>query len=137
MKLTTHILDTATGRPAAGVPIRLYSAGRATSTAAAGGSPSEREAAEADGAAAPAPAVIASGTTDEDGRLVVADGLGDGVYQLRFETGSYHAAGNTAASRNPIYPWVDITVELRAEGGEHWHIPLLLSPFGFTTYRGS
>ena len=111
--ITTHVLDTARGRPAAGVPVALLFA-------------------EPDGVWAE----LARGTTDADGRI--RDWLPDdhrlkpGDYELRFGTGDYFAAQGVTG----FYPEVRVRVRLDAPGG-HYHIPLLLSPFGYSTYRGS
>jgi 5-hydroxyisourate hydrolase len=81
---------------------------------------------------------IAALETDKDGRcanLLPSAGssvLQPGQYRLRFETGSYHAAQSVKG----LYPMVDITVTVRP-GDSHLHVPLLLSPNGYTTYRGS
>jgi 5-hydroxyisourate hydrolase len=77
-----------------------------------------------------------SARTDQDGRcpqlLPEGDDLGEGAYRLSFDTASYYAAHNIST----LYPVVEITFQAR--GGEsHFHIPLLLSPNGYTTYRGS
>lgn len=111
--ITTHVLDTARGRPAAGVPVSL-------------------ERLEKDGASI----VLATGTTDGDGRLrnllppaTVPD---PGSYRLVFDTAAYFAAAETDA----FYPEVSIVFRIR-DAGEHYHVPLLLSPFGYSTYRGS
>ena len=109
--ITTHVLDTAIGRPAAGVPVQL-----------------ERH----------EPAgwlLMGQGHTDDDGRLrtlTVAGPVAAGTYRLRFDTGSYFAATGTAA----FFPEVDIQFVIR-DGTAHYHVPLLLSPFGYSTYRGS
>jgi 5-hydroxyisourate hydrolase len=100
-RISTHVLDTALGQPAASVSVRLGSA-----------------------------------QTDADGRcaqlLPESDGLRVGRYRLAFETGNYFAGIGVAG----LYPLVEITFEVR--GGEtHLHVPLLLSPHGYTTYRGS
>lgn len=113
-QITTHILDTARGQPAAGVALSLC-----------------RE--ESDGTWT----AIASATTNEDGRvtggLCQADlELSAGIYRMRFATGDYFAGLGTEA----FYPRVDVVFTLPA-GGEHFHIPLLLAPFGYSTYRGS
>ena len=81
-------------------------------------------------------ALIGSGVTDADGRLrgLVSGNrsLPPGTYRLRFDVGSYFAA----SGRETLYPVVEIVFRVTA-GAEHYHIPLLLSPFGYSTYRGS
>jgi len=95
--VTTHVLDTAAGRPAAGIPVRLLSDG----------------------------ALLAEGITDADGRVATLgpDALAPGNYRLEFDVAT------------PFLPRV--VVEFTITGPEHYHVPLLLSPYGFTTYRGS
>jgi 5-hydroxyisourate hydrolase len=108
VSLSTHVLDTTRGEPAAGVPVRL-----------------DRR--EGDGWA-----VIASGHTDEDGRLrdfVPPGAWGEGAYRLVFDTAVH-------LGPNAFFPEVAITFQV-ADPERHLHVPLLLSPFGFTTYRGS
>jgi 5-hydroxyisourate hydrolase len=108
MTLSTHILDTSSGRPAGGVSVRL-------------------EAFDGNGWRS-----VSSATTDVDGRI--GDLLGEetlvrGEYRLTFEVGAY--LGDDA-----FYP--EIAVVFRVDSpDEHHHIPLLLSPFGYSTYRGS
>jgi 5-hydroxyisourate hydrolase len=108
--ITTHVLDTARGRPAAGVAIVL-----------------ERL---ADGAA------LGRGETDADGRLrdLLPAGapVEPGIYRLVFDTGRYF----TEQGSESFYPEVAIVFQVK-NGGEHFHVPLLLSPFGYSTYRGS
>ena len=110
--LTTHVLDTSTGCPAAGVTVACESERSGTFHE------------------------LARGTTDADGRLktlfVPAARPTPGVYRLTFETGDYFAA----RQMQTLYPRVQIVFEVTA-GDEHYHIPLLVSPFGFSTYRGS
>ncbi|MDR7251666.1 5-hydroxyisourate hydrolase [Nocardioides sp. BE266] len=103
--LSTHVLDTSTGRPAAGVGITLESA---------------------DGS------VLAEGVTDADGRIgeLAADLVAED-HVLRFDTGSWFAAQGTTA----FYP--EVVVTFAVGGDEHYHVPLLLNPFGYSTYRGS
>jgi len=112
-KLSTHILDTSCGRPAAGVAVSL--ATRA-----------------ADGTWLP----LGAGTTDADGRLrtllAPEAGLPAGTYRLEFDVAAYFAATATPA----FFPAVTITFEVR-DADQHHHVPLLLSPFGYSTYRGS
>jgi 5-hydroxyisourate hydrolase len=101
--VTTHVLDTASGRPAAGVRVRL-----------------ER----ADGT------VVGEGVTDDDGRVRELGAPGPGDHRLVFATGEWFAAGG----REAFWPEVVVTFTL---GEGHHHVPLLLSPFGYSTYRGS
>lgn len=119
--VSTHVLDTAAGRPAAGVPVRLeYAVGS--------GPDSDRGSGTGSGS------TVAAAVTDGDGRvreLGPAD-LPAGVYRLVFDTAAYF----TATGRDAFYP--EVAVTFRAGGpGEHYHVPLLLSPFAYTTYRGS
>ena len=111
--ITTHVLDTARGRPAAGVPIVL-------------------ERADAAGAWQR----LGQGATDGDGRLrtLLPDGEqpAAGVYRLTFDTQAYFAATGT----DSFFPAVHITFQVSAPE-QHYHVPLLLSPFGYSTYRGS
>ncbi len=107
--ISTHVLDVAEGRPAAGVWVELARR-------------------SGDGWFA-----LATGVTDADGRcreLVTAEALKVGEYRLTFRTGEYFAG------RQTLYPEVIIVFKVENEGGSY-HIPLLLSPFGYTTYRGS
>jgi 5-hydroxyisourate hydrolase len=106
--ITTHVLDTAVGRPAAGVPVTL-------------------ELAADDGWR-----TIGAGATDADGRLRTLTPSGavtPGRYRIRFDTGAY--LGATA-----FFPVVEIQFVV-ADGNAHYHVPLLLSPYGYSTYRGS
>ena len=111
--ITTHVLDTFRGRPAAGVELRL-------------------ERVRDDGAAA----VLARGATDADGRarglLPGGAPVEPGTYRMVFETGAYFRA----QALETFYPRVAVEFEVAA-AGEHYHVPLLLSPFGYSTYRGS
>jgi len=111
--LSTHVLDAVTGRPAAGVQVRLERG------AGAGWVPAGH------------------GQTGPDGRLRLSgdDGVTDyepGVYRITFASGAYYLARGSAS----FYPEVTITFEM-TEPGEHYHVPLLLSPFAYSTYRGS
>lgn len=119
--VSTHVLDSTRGRPAAGVPVRLE-------RIASGGAGSP-------GGSGPAAASqVAAAVTDGDGRvgeLGPAD-LPAGVYRLVFDTDAYF----TAAGRDAFYPEVAVTFRVGGTGG-HYHVPLLLSPFAYTTYRGS
>lgn len=109
--ITTHVLDTARGRPAAGVSVLLS---------------------RLDGGAAE---VVGRGQTDEDGRvrnLLDSASLAPGTYQLTFHTRRYFESHGLPV----FFPHVSIAFEV-AEGEQQYHVPLLLSPFGYSTYRGS
>jgi 5-hydroxyisourate hydrolase len=108
--LTTHVLDTAVGAPAAGIAISLYATGGA------------------------ARSLLGSAVTNADGRTdaPLADALAAGWYELTFAVDAYFAARGTAAFYDAI------TIRFRiAEDGGHYHVPLLLAPWGYSTYRGS
>jgi 5-hydroxyisourate hydrolase len=108
--VTTHVLDTAQGRPAAGVLVRLEQA------VGQGG------------------AVIAAGTTDDDGRVrsLGPDRVCAGTYRLVFDTAGYF----TRTGQPCFYPEVSLSFVV-ADPDQHHHVPLLLSPFAYSTYRGS
>lgn len=112
-RISTHILDTSRGKPAVHVPVKL-----------------ERQ--EATGAWH----LLASAHTDADGRcaqlLPPDDPMPARPYRLQFDTASYYSAQKL----DGLYPVVEITFQVR-EGESHYHIPLLLSSNGYTTYRGS
>jgi 5-hydroxyisourate hydrolase len=108
--ITTHVLDTSRGCPAAGVPLVLEQA--------------------TDSGWRP----VGRGTTDADGRVsdLLSAAPEAGCYRLTFDTGVYFSALGEAG----FYPEVSVTF-LVEEGQEHYHVPLLLSRFGYSTYRGS
>ena len=112
MSITTHVLDTSLGRPAAAVHVTL-----------------EYQAAAGEWR------LVGSGETDTDGRLktlVPGGAAAAGIHRLIFDTKQYFDRRGIAA----FYPSVTVTFEVQAGGG-HYHVPLLLSPFGYSTYRGS
>lgn len=113
--ITTHVLDTSRGRPAAGIVVVLE---------------------QKDEAANDAWREIGRGTTDDDGRVktLLAPGVapGAGVHRLTFDTAAWFEAQHVAA----FYPEVCITFTI-IDPAQHHHVPLLLSPFGYSTYRGS
>src|SRR5215475_9825177 len=117
MNLTTHVLDASTGRPGSGIRVRL-----------------ERH---RTGQAPTLPAELAAAVTNADGRILAADwgieaSLEPGAYRLIFETEGYFARTNTPS----FYP--EIAVAFMADDPrQHYHVPLLLSPFSYSTYRGS
>ncbi len=112
-RISTHVLDTSRGKPAAGVPVRL-----------------ERQ--DSSGKWVP----VGSAQTDEDGRCgqLLREGelLREGPYRLTFDTAIYY----TACGIQGLYPVVEVTFQVR-NGESQFHIPLLLSANGYTTYRGS
>ncbi|WP_174292609.1 hydroxyisourate hydrolase [Sphingomonas bacterium] len=109
--LSTHVLDTAHGCPAAGMAVRL----------AAGDW------------------VLASGVTDADGRCPALTGdrtLSPGRYSLAFDVAAYFRAAGVALPEPPFLDTVTIAFGV-AEADGHYHVPLLVSPFAYSTYRGS
>lgn len=115
-KLTTHVLDTARGKPAAGVGILLY---RVSGN-------SHRKIAEA--------------LTNDDGRtdapMLEGVGFKTGTYELIFQAGAYLTAVGTAAEVPRFLDQIPIRFGV-SDADAHYHVPLLLSPFGYSTYRGS
>jgi len=111
--ITTHVLDTARGRPAADVPITL-------DCQTSNGTWSR----------------LGQGATDADGRLrtLLPTGvaLEPGVYRITFDTATYFSALGIEG----FYPEASVVFQVRA-ADEHYHVPLLLNPFGYSTYRGS
>jgi 5-hydroxyisourate hydrolase len=111
--ITTHVLDTARGTPARGIVVVVE-------VPDGTGQWTERT----------------RGTTGDDGRITdfhpPLRGLEPGIVRLRFATGDYFAASRTPT----LYPEVQVVVRIDDPAG-HYHIPLLLSPFGYSTYRGS
>ncbi|HEY5925552.1 MAG TPA: hydroxyisourate hydrolase [Kofleriaceae bacterium] len=109
--ITTHVLDTALGRPGRAIAVEL-----------------ER----VEGSKWK---LVGGGITDSDGRLrtLTAEGsVQPGTYRIRFQTAAYFAAHQTQG----FYPVVEIQFTV-ADSAQHYHVPLLLSPYGFSTYRGS
>jgi len=111
--ITTHVLDTSRGCPAAGIPVLLEHRGGAGDWHAMG-----------------------RGDTDDAGRLrtLHPDGtpLAPGLYRMTFHTGHYFEAQDVPT----FYPEVVVVFEA-VPGEDHYHLPLLLAPFGYTTYRGT
>jgi hydroxyisourate hydrolase len=106
--LSTHVLDTMHGCPAAGLALRLEDAGGA---------------------------VLFAGTTNADGRCPGMPELAPGCYALVFAVADYFAAAGVALPDPPFLGKVPIHFGVAGEG--HYHVPLLVSPFAFSTYRGS
>ena len=114
-RLTTHVLDTARGCPASGVAVRLY---RVKSE----------------------PELLAEASTNADGRLdapiLENDSFTAGVYELVFQAGSYFAAHSGDLPDPPFVDEVVIRFGV-ADADQHYHVPLLVSPWSYSTYRGS
>ncbi len=108
--VTSHVLDAARGRPAVGIAVRLE-ARKASSWE-----------------------FVAERCTDDDGRVAQLGPahLDSGTYRLVFGTGEYFAAHE----QRSFYPEVVVVFEI-ADAGQHYHVPVLLSPFAYSTYRGS
>lgn len=107
--ISTHVLDTATGRPAAGMFVQLDRLGAAA-------------------------AHVNDDVTDDDGRVgKLATSVAPGTYKITFGTGDYLERQGV---ERVFYPAVEIVFHIHADD-EHYHVPLLLSPFGYSTYRGS
>ncbi|MFB5265560.1 hydroxyisourate hydrolase [Paenibacillus enshidis] len=117
-RITTHVLDTGRGKPAAGMKIELY---RIT-----GDSTWE---------------LVAESLTNENGRttapLLESSGVVPGVYELRFGAGAYlKQVYNSGLSEQPLWDIIPIRFHI-ADAEQHYHIPLLIAPGGYSTYRGS
>lgn len=109
--ITTHVLDTSIGRPGANIAVELERDDKGTWH------------------------LVGGGVTDEDGRLRTLTPAGPVMparYRIRFQTAAYFAAQNVPG----FFPVVEIQF-LVVDGAAHYHVPLLLSPYGFSTYRGS
>ena len=110
-QITTHILDTSAGLPAQGVAVSLFQQQDKDWTA------------------------IASGQTNKDGRipdlLSPEEKLPTGIYKLRFDTQTYFDRNEISS----FYPFVEVVFHISDQ--QHYHVPLLLNPFGYSTYRGT
>ena len=109
--ITTHVLDTAQGRPGNAIAIELERVDNGVWH------------------------LVGGGITDDDGRLRTLTPQGHvqpGTYRIRFQTGAYFAAQGATG----FFPLVEIQFTV-ADGAQHYHVPLLLSPYGYSTYRGS
>lgn len=113
-RLTTHILDTAQGMPASGVDLRLYSLD------------GER-------------ALVAAAVSNDDGRteepLLEGETMRTGCYELEFDIAAYFRAAGLASGDPPFLGTVVIRFSIRDD--EHYHVPLLVTPWSYSTYRGS
>ena len=113
-RLTTHVLDTSSGRPASGLKIELFRYGNDDP--------------------------VLTVTTNSDGRVVgpLLEGgaLSTGAYELRFHIADYFRAGGTDLPDPPFLDIVPIRFGI-SDADAHYHVPLLISPYGYSTYRGS
>jgi 5-hydroxyisourate hydrolase len=111
-RLTTHVLDTSSGKPAAGLKIELWTG----------------------------VALLKTITTNQDGRadeaLLEGEALKTGTYELRFHAGDYLRAQGVKLEAPAFLDVIPIRFGI-ANAAQHYHVPLLLSPFGYSTYRGS
>ena len=109
-RITSHILDTSLGKPAMGVIVTLFHWNEDWQ-------------------------IIASGITNKDGRITdlpEVENLSDNtIYKLKFETKNYFDNNKVES----FYPFIEISFTIKND--EHYHVPLLLNPFGYATYRGS
>ena len=123
--ISTHVLDIAVGRPAAGMRVRLERVAAAGQQAASAGEE------------------IATASADADGRVASLGpaAISPGTYRLIFDTGGYltqqrgDGANGADSGAGPFLPEVTVTFAVTDDG--HYHVPLLMSPFGYSTYRGS
>jgi 5-hydroxyisourate hydrolase len=117
-RLTTHVLDTAQGRPAAGLALELWRLA---------GSPEDR-------------VLLVTVRTNADGRtdapLLEGSGLTEGTYELVFAVGDYFAGQPVTTSKPPFLDRVPVRFTVARPDG-HYHVPLLVSPWAYSTYRGS
>lgn len=115
-RLTTHVLDTTNGRPAAGLRLTLFRVEGGRRTA------------------------LIECTTNADGRcdapLLEGGALAPGAYELVFQVGAYFAGVDGGGAGRPFLDDVPVRFGID-DPGQHHHVPLLVSPYGYTTYRGS
>ncbi|WP_181706838.1 hydroxyisourate hydrolase [Chthonobacter rhizosphaerae] len=116
-RLTTHVLDTASGLPAAGLVAHLLRVGP-------------------DGAGEPVKTVVTNADGRCDAPILEGEALAAGTYELRFEAGAYLRAAGHALPEPAFLDIIPIRFGI-ADPSRHYHVPLLLSPYGYSTYRGS
>lgn len=119
-RLTTHVLDTSTGRPAAGLTLQLLRIEGASRT------------------------LLKTVATNADGRcdapLLSGEAMEPGTYEIAFEVGAYFARTAAGGEPPPFLDIVPVRFRIAPEGPDvppHLHVPLLISPYGYSTYRGS
>ena len=115
-RLSTHVLDTARGTPAAGVPVRLYRLEAGDDRT-----------------------LVASAVTNRDGRtdapLMTPDAFMTGTYELLFDVAAYFGGNDGPADRAPFLDQVPLRFTVAEDA--HYHVPLLMTPWSYSTYRGS
>jgi 5-hydroxyisourate hydrolase len=111
-RLTTHVLDTASGKPAFGIAIELWTGGKLLKT------------------------VTTNGDGRVDGALLEGDEFKTGIYELKFHAGDYFRALGVTMDEPAFLDVIPIRFGL-ANAAQHYHVPLLLSPYSYSTYRGS
>lgn len=116
-RLTTHVLDTASGKPAAGLKAELL-----------------RE--TAPGVFEPVKTVVTNDDGRVEGGVLAPDEMASGVYELRFSAGEYLRRSGATLTEPPFLDLVPIRFGI-SDTAAHYHVPLLLSPYGYSTYRGS
>ena len=113
-KLTTHVLDTASGKPGSGISVKLFSMANGRH-------------------------VVATAVTNSDGRtdqaLLDSDTYRAGTYELEFSVGPYFRDTNATQDSPPFLN--DVVIQVTLSGDDHYHVPLLVSPWSYSTYRGS
>jgi 5-hydroxyisourate hydrolase len=113
-KLTTHVLDTTSGRPGSGVGVKLFSMENGRH-------------------------LVATAVTNEDGRteeaLLEGETFRSGTYELEFSVGPYFRAAGASQSDPPFLN--NVVIQVTLSGDDNYHVPLLVSPWSYSTYRGS
>ncbi len=150
-RITCHVLDTALGKPAKGIRVKLELQAAASSASPTTNSNSGPSMAATLHHGASVPSKVFESQTDDDGRIkvwlpyssalssgevpiytledVLGEVVGPSRWALKFDTAAYYGEDET------FFP--EITVTFRVEEGQHYHVPLLLTPYGYSTYRGS
>ena len=113
-KLTTHVLDTANGTPGSGIGVKLFSMENGRHLVAS---------------------AVTNGDGGTDAPLLEGETFRTGTYELEFSVGAYFHEGGHAGARPPFLD--DVVIRVNLSGDDSYHVPLLVSPWSYTTYRGS
>ena len=134
--ITCHVLDTTTGRPGANISVKLYNPNISTTNFFTASTNADGRIANwqgPDGQDGPQCVEVINSlireNASQEGKLVPGCPLGSSIWKLEFDTGGYYGVQNT------FFPKVELIFLVKE--GEHFHVPLLLGPYSFTTYRGS